>query len=50
MESAQRAAQLVTVAILATTICASAEARKEFRFTVGPKRRFRDQPVSVRFR
>src|SRR5713101_4978213 len=37
MESAQRAAQLVTVAILATTICASAEVRKEFRFTVGPR-------------
>jgi DUF4097 and DUF4098 domain-containing protein YvlB len=37
MESAQRAAQLVTVAILATTICASAEIRKEFRFTVGPR-------------
>ena len=36
MESAQRAAQLVTVAILATAICASAEVRKEFRFTVGP--------------
>jgi len=37
MESAQRAAQLVTIAILATTICASAEIRKEFRFTVGPR-------------
>ena len=36
MESAQRAAQLVSVAILATAICASAEIRKEFRFTVGP--------------
>jgi DUF4097 and DUF4098 domain-containing protein YvlB len=35
MESAQRAAQLVSVAILATAICASAEVRKEFRFTVG---------------
>jgi len=32
----RRAAQLVTVAILATTICASAEVRKEFRFAVGP--------------
>ncbi len=37
MESAQRAAQLVSVAILATAICASAEIRKEFRFTVGPR-------------
>jgi DUF4097 and DUF4098 domain-containing protein YvlB len=37
MESAQRAAQLVTVAILATTICASAEVRKEFRYTVGSR-------------
>ncbi|MGH9537733.1 MAG: DUF4097 family beta strand repeat-containing protein [Terriglobales bacterium] len=37
MESAQRAVQLVSVAILATAICASAEVRKEFRFTVGPQ-------------
>ncbi len=36
MESAQRAVQLVSVAILATAICASAEIRKEYRFTVGP--------------
>ncbi len=34
MARAQRA-QLVTVVILATAICASAEVRKEFRFTVG---------------
>ena len=31
-----RRAQLVSVVILATAICASAEVRKEFRFTVGP--------------
>ena len=37
MDSAQRVAQLVTVTILATTICASAEVRKEFRFTVAPR-------------
>jgi DUF4097 and DUF4098 domain-containing protein YvlB len=37
MESAQRAAQMVSVMVLATAICASAEVRKEFRFTVGPK-------------
>jgi DUF4097 and DUF4098 domain-containing protein YvlB len=37
MESAQRTARLVSVAILATAICASAEVRKEFRYTVGPR-------------
>jgi DUF4097 and DUF4098 domain-containing protein YvlB len=37
MQSAQRTAKMVSVAILATAICASAEVRKEFRFTVGPK-------------
>ena len=31
-----RHVQLVTFVILATAICASAEVRKEFRFTVGP--------------
>ena len=35
MARAQRV-QLVSVVILATAICASAEVRKEFRFTVGP--------------
>src|ERR1700730_7616162 len=35
MARAQRV-QLVSVAILATAICTSAEVRKEFRFTVGP--------------
>jgi DUF4097 and DUF4098 domain-containing protein YvlB len=37
MESAQRAARLVSVAILSTAICASAQVRKEFRYTVGPR-------------
>ncbi|MGC2181770.1 MAG: DUF4097 family beta strand repeat-containing protein [Terriglobales bacterium] len=32
-----RRTQLVSVVILATAICASAELRKEFRFTVGPR-------------
>jgi DUF4097 and DUF4098 domain-containing protein YvlB len=36
MERTQRA-KLVSVVILATAICASAESRKEFRFTVDPK-------------
>ena len=37
MERAQRTAQLILVVVLATTICASAEVRKEFHYTVGPK-------------
>src|SRR4029077_12381443 len=37
MESAQRAARLVSVAIVSTAICASAQVRKEFRYTVGPR-------------
>ena len=37
MQSAQRTTKMVSVAILATAICASAEVRKEFRFTVGPR-------------
>lgn len=36
MARAQRT-KLVSVVILATAICASAESRKEFRFTVGPR-------------
>ena len=32
-----RRTQLVSMVILATAICASAEVRKEFRFTVGPR-------------
>ncbi|MGH9502594.1 MAG: DUF4097 family beta strand repeat-containing protein [Terriglobales bacterium] len=36
MARAQRT-QLVSVVLLATAICASAEVRKEFRFTVGPR-------------
>lgn len=36
MERTQRA-QLVAVVILATALCAAAEVRKEFRFTVGPR-------------
>src|SRR5580704_8256360 len=31
-----RRAQLVSVVVLATAICASAQTRKEFRFTVSP--------------
>ena len=49
MARAQRA-QLVSVVILATAICASAETRKEFRFTVGPRRSFRSPTSMGRFR
>jgi DUF4097 and DUF4098 domain-containing protein YvlB len=37
MVRAQRAAKLVSVVILATTVSVSAEVRKEFRFTVRPR-------------
>ncbi len=47
-----RSTQLVSVVILATAICASAEVRKEFRFTVGPRSVIsvtnQDGPISVK--